>query len=97
MGTGDEERLRQELLDEICAGAFSGTPVMLLDEDEIREAGSEELRQIARRYGRVRYSYGSSGLEAIPSGHGPYTLGTCSMCSGRGQRWPIFEKRSCLI
>ena len=51
MGTCDDEWLRRELLDEIYAGAFSGTPVMLLDEDEIREAGSEELRRIARRYG----------------------------------------------
>lgn len=51
MGTYDDERLRQELLDEICAGAFSGMPAMLLDEDEIREAGGEELQQIARRYG----------------------------------------------
>lgn len=51
MGTCDDERLRQELLDEIYAGAFSGMPAMLLDEDEIREADSEELQQIARRYG----------------------------------------------
>ncbi len=51
MGTYDEERLRQELLDEICAGAFSGMPAMLLDEDEIKKAGSEELQRIARRYG----------------------------------------------
>ena len=46
-----DERLHQELQDEIYAGAFSGMPAMLLDEDEIREADGEELRQIARRYG----------------------------------------------
>lgn len=51
MGTCDGERLRQELLDEIYAGVFSGMPAMLLDEDEIKETDSEELRRIARQYG----------------------------------------------
>ena len=47
----DKEELRQKLLDEIYAGAASGLGAMLLDEDEIRRAGSEELEEIARRYG----------------------------------------------
>lgn len=34
--------------------------------------------------GVIRYYYGSSDLEAILSGHDPYTLGTCPMCNGRG-------------
>ena len=44
--------LRQELLDVVYAGAFSGgMPAMLLEEDEIRKADDEELEAIARRHG----------------------------------------------
>lgn len=44
--------LRQELLDDVYAGAFSGgMPAMLLEEDEIRNADDEELEAIARRHG----------------------------------------------
>ena len=49
----DTESLRQELLDEIYAGAFSGFGAMLLDEDEIRHADEENLEEIARRYGKT--------------------------------------------
>ena len=45
------EALRQELLDEIYAAVFSGTPTSLLDEDEILRATPEELEDIAVRYG----------------------------------------------
>ena len=45
------EELRQELLDEVYAGACSGLPAMLLDEDDIRRADGDELEHIARRYG----------------------------------------------
>ena len=45
------EELRRMLLDEIYAGAASGLGAMLLDEQEIRRAGPEELEAIARRYG----------------------------------------------
>lgn len=47
----DAEALRQMLLDEVYAGAFSGLDAMLADEAEIRLAGPEELEQLARRYG----------------------------------------------
>lgn len=47
----DTEELRETLLREIYAGAFSGLPAMLLDEDAIRRAGREELLRIARQYG----------------------------------------------
>lgn len=44
--------LRQKLLDDVYAGAFSGgMPAMLLEEDEIRNADDEELEEIARRHG----------------------------------------------
>lgn len=43
--------LRQELLDDVYAGAFAGMPAMLLEEDEIRNADDEELEEIARRHG----------------------------------------------
>ena len=44
--------LRQKLLDDVYAGAFSGgMPAMLLEEDEIRKADDEELEEIARRHG----------------------------------------------
>ena len=44
--------LRQKLLDDVYAGAFSGgTPAMLLEEDEIRTADDEELEKIAGRHG----------------------------------------------
>ena len=47
--------LRQKLLDDVYAGAFSGgMPVMLLEEDEIRNADEEELEEIARRHGLKR-------------------------------------------
>ena len=47
----DTESLRKQLLDEACAGAFSGLGAMILDEEEIRNADPEELEEIARRYG----------------------------------------------
>ena len=43
--------LRQKLLDDVYAGAFAGTPAMLLEEDEIQKADDEELEEIARRHG----------------------------------------------
>lgn len=48
----DTEALRRELLDEACAGAFSGLGTMILDVDEIRNADAGELEEIARRYGK---------------------------------------------
>lgn len=47
----EDEQLRKQLLDDIYAGAFSDLPAMLADEDEIKNAGTEELQCIARRYG----------------------------------------------
>lgn len=35
--------------------------------------------------GTVKYYYGSSDLEAILSGHDPYTFGPCGMCNGTGK------------
>lgn len=35
--------------------------------------------------GGVRYNYGSSDLEAVLSGHDPYTYGTCGSCGGTGR------------
>ncbi len=43
-----EEELRELLLAEVYAGAFSGLGAMLLDEDQIRNAGVEELEELAR-------------------------------------------------
>ena len=48
---GSAEVLRQQLLDEVYAGAFSGLGAMLLDEEEIRRADPEELEELARRCG----------------------------------------------
>lgn len=46
------EDLRQELLNEIYAGAFAGGfPALLTDEDAVRNADPAELQEIARRYG----------------------------------------------
>ncbi len=47
----DTEALRQALLDELYACAFSGLPAALSDEDEIKNATAEELERIAWRYG----------------------------------------------
>ena len=49
----DTEELRRRLLVEIYAGSFAGMPAMLLDEDAIRHADAEELRQIAKQYGII--------------------------------------------
>lgn len=46
------ETLRSALLDEVWAGAASGLGAMLLEEERIRQAGPEELEQIARQSGR---------------------------------------------
>lgn len=51
MNAYEDEQLRKQLLDDFYAGAFSGLPAMLADEDEIKNAGTEELQCIARRYG----------------------------------------------
>ena len=48
----DTEALRKELLDEACAGAFSGLGAMILDADEIQNADGSKLEEIARRYGK---------------------------------------------
>lgn len=48
----DTEALRKELLDEACAGAFSGLGAMILDADEIQNADGAKLEEIARRYGK---------------------------------------------
>lgn len=47
----DTEELRRQLLDEVYAGAFAGFGAMILDEQEIRHASDEKLREIAQRYG----------------------------------------------
>lgn len=47
----ETEQLRQEILDDIYAGAFSGMPSMLLEEDKVQNASYEELKTIAERYG----------------------------------------------
>ena len=44
------ETLRKQMLDEACAGAFSGLEAMILDVDEIHNADAEELEEIARKY-----------------------------------------------
>lgn len=49
--SGDGEDLRRNLLDGIYAGAACGMGAMLLEEDEIRQAGDEELEEIAKRHG----------------------------------------------
>lgn len=46
----DTEQLRQVLLDDVWAGAASGLRAMCLDEEKIRQAGPEELEQLARQY-----------------------------------------------
>ena len=48
---GSAEALRQQLLDEVYAGAFSGLGAMLLDEKTVLEADPGELEGLARRYG----------------------------------------------
>lgn len=48
----DMEALRRELLDEAYAGVLSGLGAMFLDADEIQNADADELKEIARRYGR---------------------------------------------
>lgn len=47
----DTEELREQLLTEACAGAFSGLGAMILDEERIRKADDEELQEIAAQYG----------------------------------------------
>jgi len=47
----DTEELREQLLTEVCAGAFSGLGAMILDEDRICKADEEELKEIAAQYG----------------------------------------------
>lgn len=49
--TQNTEELRQSLLEEIYAGAASGLGAMLLDEEKIRQAGPEELADLARQHG----------------------------------------------
>lgn len=49
--TQNTEELRQSLLEEIYADAASGLGAMLLDEEKIRQAGPEELADLARQHG----------------------------------------------
>ena len=51
MGREETEQLRCKLLAWVQAGCAAGRlPALLLDEEEIRCAGTEELRALARRY-----------------------------------------------
>lgn len=45
----DTEEIRKKLLEDIYAGAFSGLPAMLLDEDRIKNADREELEELAKK------------------------------------------------
>ena len=47
----EKENLRDELLDYIYAGAFSGMPSMILEQNRIQDASPEELQKIAKEYG----------------------------------------------
>lgn len=47
----DTEELRNFLLDDLYAAAFSGMPAVLSEEDRIREADDGELRRMASYYG----------------------------------------------
>jgi hypothetical protein len=47
----DAEELRHKLRDEVCAMAFTGTPAVILDGNEIEHADADELIEIAKRYG----------------------------------------------
>ncbi len=47
----DNEELRDDLLNYVYAGAFSGMPSMILEQDRIQNAPSEELQKIAKEYG----------------------------------------------
>ena len=48
----ETEELRRELLEDSCAGAFSGMPAMILDEDLIRKGDRAGLKKIAEEHGR---------------------------------------------
>lgn len=45
------EELRQRILNAVYAGAFAGLDAMILDIPDIEQASSEELLEIAQRYG----------------------------------------------
>jgi len=47
----DIEELRQKLIDECYAGAFSGLGTMILDVDDIKNADEQKLLEIAKRMG----------------------------------------------
>ena len=46
-----DPEINDEVMTEVCAGAFSGLGAMILDEDRIRKADEEELKEIAAQYG----------------------------------------------
>lgn len=50
-GFMNSEDLRRNLLDDVYAGAAAGLGAMLLDEERIRKADDEELKDIAEKYG----------------------------------------------
>ena len=47
----DVEALRAKVLRAVYAGAFSGTPAMIMDESRVRCADPDELLRLAREYG----------------------------------------------
>ena len=48
----DTETLRKQLLNEVCVGVFSGLGALILDVEDIKNAGAGELEEIAQRYGK---------------------------------------------
>lgn len=51
MGGYDDEKLRQEILDELYAGACTGMPAMLVETSDAEDADRDELIELAERYG----------------------------------------------
>ena len=51
MKKDETEELREKLLDDVYAGAFSGMPAMILDESKIKNASEEELEEKKKQYG----------------------------------------------
>ena len=50
MNNYETEELREKILSDIYASAFSGTPATILDENKVKNASKEELEEIAKKY-----------------------------------------------
>lgn len=62
----------------------NGAEIYREEKDSKESKESKEVCPVCGGSGLIKYNYGSSDLEAVLSGHDPYTFSQCYKCLGKG-------------